>query len=245
MNDILITGRPFFSNGDNETADSQRGEVSLGIKKEEIEKIAQQGKIILEIGPGFFTSTQQLESMGAKVIVIEPGLRGTHSEEIVDRIDKLRIQSKVLGISTEDLYRSTEIRDSSIRLAFAIGPNFQNYQESAINFLDSLKGILSKLDLNEGELVFEITLNKRNKASLNFIHPSLKSKGILLMSFDLQDFLDFAGIDYFLNISDDFSQHSIRIKRLTKDGKDALKILEEIPESKLFAFVQTFKRTNS
>lgn len=154
---ILLTDRAFFkAKSVTESSASQSGEISLGITKDELVNLGLQNQILLEIGPGYLKSTAELEKLGFKMYAIEPGLKTGESATIMKCAENLEIHSPLLPITAAELLGNDEIHDDSVAMAIAIGPNFQNYKMVAKDLMADFRGIFSKLEKEQGVLIFEV-----------------------------------------------------------------------------------------
>jgi len=101
---------------------------------------------------------------------------------------------------------------SAFDLAFALGPNFQNYANNGLQLVEGLKGILHALKPH-GSLVFEIDKGYPISDTAITIFLS-QQKSQTVRFFKIEEFLHNNGIPFEIDIDETKGTHAIRIFKI-------------------------------
>lgn len=232
----FVTSRPFekdkkqYSSEDIQQIEAVYGswdnaKYALGFTEEEVSDMKKGKRSVLEIGPGTGVSFDQMVRSGVDIYALEPAVGSDFfkldSKSMRQISDYLIRRDKFSGRVKPN--RAGESRsafpDKKFDVAYAIGPNFQNYSESETELLQEISGILSSLTEKETSyLTFGIDDDESISLGINDTHKN--------SNFDIKGFLNNRDIEY--EVREYFDGESlepakaIRIYRKNEDGTDNL-----------------------
>lgn len=215
----ITTSRPMFGK-----SYDQPGELSLGINEQEVKKWKE--KSILEVGPGDKArAIRQLIERGCNDIRgLEPDLLSKHGWEFAEGFDRLGVLDRMIPALARDAHLFVE--EDSIDIAYAIGPNFQNYSENIREIVESIQGVVRCIK-NDGQLIFELSRDSNGIPIVHYKQRAFYNRRDVnaVGDFYLPYLLDDLGIDYQLVDKDD--NISIRINK----SKDVERLLKDVLEN--------------
>jgi hypothetical protein len=241
--DWVLTGRPFERNKSQYSPDeirmleNQYGswdnvKYALGFQDKELKEWKRKRYKVLEIGPGKGIAFEQLFKKGLDVYALEPSLLADSDHDSADkelsearqRLKQDKYRGRVQAAKAVDTRYVFPTKEFDV--AFAMGPNFQNYSQTKYELISQIAGALNGLSqTNHSYLAFEI--NTDGSCDIN-IQEERKSG---TQQFRLTQFLDDHGIRYSTTpfFEKTKTELAIHIYRTSENSEDAmLKLAEAI-----------------
>lgn len=224
----LLTKRPFERSQQDYSSDElarikqvygswDRAKFQLGFQEGDLHTWKENGFYVLEVGPGFGVSTQQLLERGVDIYALEPSLKFTDGDtpELEDRFSRPEFAGRISAAKAVDA--AFAFPGKQFDVAFAIGPNFQTYTQTDVALIAQIAGVLNALSqTNHSFFTFEI--NKDGTVGYNSDFNQ----------FDLERFLIDHHIRYtkvdFLGAA--LKDNAIRIFRMGEDGEDSATVFD-------------------
>ena len=173
-----------------------------------------------------------LYKKGFEFTVVEPALMPDNPNS--NRLQRIlaRYASNVIALPcfAQQLIGYPHL-SSAFELAFALGPNFQNYANNGLQLVEGIKGILHTLK-PQGSLVFEIDKGYPVSDTAITIFLS-QQKSQTVRFYKIEEFLDNNGVPFEIEIDETKGTHAIRIFKT----QESFRKLSMIEDSQILAYV--------